>query len=194
MKYSIIKLIKAIYHLGDIFAPDDFGSFREGTCIPRNLSISNPQNIFLADHVQIGENAILFATNAKITIKRYFVSADGLKIATGQHERRVGRFLASITEDEKNHNIGLDKDVIINEDVWCGFDVSIMAGVEIGRGCTIAAGSVVTKSLPPYCIAAGVPAHPIKFYWTVEQILEHERMLYAEEDRLAEDFLRRIVK
>lgn len=88
----------------------------------------------------IGSNAILYATNAKIIIKKYFVSAYGLKISTGQHERRIGRFLASISEKEKNHNIGLDKDVIINEDVWAGFDVTIMAGVEIGRGVTIAAG------------------------------------------------------
>ena len=43
---------------------------------------------------------------------------------------------------------------------------------------TVAAGAVVTKSLPPYGICGGVPAKPIKFYWTIDQILEHEEKLY----------------
>lgn len=190
MRHSIIKALKMIFYISGKYQGDkDFGAFGENSFLPSHLSLSNPKNIFISDNVTIGDNAILFATNAKIIIKRYFVSADGLKIATGQHERRIGRFLGSITEKEKNHNLGLDKDVIINEDVWCGFNVCIMAGVEIGRGCTIAAGSVVTRSLPPYCMAAGIPARPIKFYWTVNQIIEHERILYKEKERFSREYL-----
>ena len=36
--------------------------------------------------------------------------------------------------------------------------MTILSGVHVGRGATIGAGAVVTKSLPPYCVAAGVPA------------------------------------
>ena len=189
MKRSIIQIIKKIIHLGDVYKKTDYGQLGECSHVSATTTISNPKNVFLADHVQIGENAILFATNAKIIIKRYFISADGLKIATGQHERRIGRFLGSINESEKNHNIGLDQDVIINEDVWTGFNVCIMAGVEIGRGCTIAAGSVVTKSLPPYTVCAGVPAKPIKCYWSIDQILQHEKVLYDEKDRISREEL-----
>lgn len=46
----------------------------------------------------------------------------------------------------------------IGHDVWIGRDALVMEGVEIGIGCIVAARSVVTKSLPPYSIAAGVPA------------------------------------
>ena len=192
MRYSMINAIKQFIKSGRRFNKKDFGKLGELSSLSSFIILSNPKNIFIDDHVTIGSNAILYATNAKIIIKKYFVSAYGLKISTGQHERRIGRFLASISEKEKNHNIGLDKDVIINEDVWAGFDVTIMAGVEIGRGVTIAAGSVVTHSLPAYCVAGGVPAKVIKFYWSIEQILEHEKILYSEEDRLSELTLRDI--
>ena len=192
MRYSMINAIKQFIKSGRRFNKKDLGKLGELSNLSSSIILSNPKNIFIDDHVTIGSNAILYATNAKIIIKKYFVSAYGLKISTGQHERRIGRFLASISEKEKNHNIGLDKDVIINEDVWAGFDVTIMAGVEIGRGVTIAAGSVVTHSLPAYCVAGGVPAKVIKFYWSIEQILEHEKILYSEEDRLSELTLRDI--
>lgn len=188
----MINAIKQFIKSGRRFNKKDFGKLGELSNLSSSIILSNPKNIFIDDHVTIGSNAILYATNAKIIIKKYFVSAYGLKISTGQHERRIGRFLASISEKEKNHNIGLDKDVIINEDVWAGFDVTIMAGVEIGRGVTIAAGAVVTHSLPAYCVAGGVPAKVIKFYWSIEQILEHEKILYSEEDRLSELTLRDI--
>lgn len=68
----------------------------------------------------------------------------------------------------------------------------MLAGVTIGRGCTIAAGAVVTKSVPPYCIIAGVPAKPIKFKWTIDEIIQHESMLYPENERIPRDELEKI--
>lgn len=51
--------------------------------------------------------------------------------------------------------------VVIGDDVWLGANVVITCGVTIGDGCVIAAGAVVTKDIPPYSIAAGVPARVI---------------------------------
>jgi acetyltransferase-like isoleucine patch superfamily enzyme len=48
--------------------------------------------------------------------------------------------------------------VTVGNDVWTGHHVHIMGGVTIGDGAVIAAGSVVTKDVPPYAIVAGVPA------------------------------------
>jgi acetyltransferase-like isoleucine patch superfamily enzyme len=52
-------------------------------------------------------------------------------------------------------------DVTIEDDVWIGTNATILPGVTIGRGSIVAAGSVVTKSVPPNVIVAGVPARLI---------------------------------
>ena len=52
--------------------------------------------------------------------------------------------------------------VIIEDDVWLGEKVSVMAGVHIGRGAIIGANSVVTKDIPAYAIAVGSPSKVIK--------------------------------
>jgi acetyltransferase-like isoleucine patch superfamily enzyme len=51
---------------------------------------------------------------------------------------------------------------VIGPDVWIGQAVMIRAGVHIGAGAVIGAGSVVTKDIPPYTVAAGVPCRPIR--------------------------------
>jgi virginiamycin A acetyltransferase len=53
-------------------------------------------------------------------------------------------------------------DTIIGNDVWIGYESLIMPGVKIGDGAVIAAKSVVVKDIPPYVIAGGNPARPIK--------------------------------
>lgn len=52
----------------------------------------------------------------------------------------------------------------IGDDVWIGANAVILAGVEIGKHSVIAAGSIVTRSVPPYSICAGNPAKVIKQY------------------------------
>jgi acetyltransferase-like isoleucine patch superfamily enzyme len=52
--------------------------------------------------------------------------------------------------------------VRIESDVWLGTRVIVLRGVTIGRGTVIGAGAVVTRSIPPFVFAAGVPAYVIK--------------------------------
>lgn len=54
------------------------------------------------------------------------------------------------------------KRVKIGEDVWVGANVVVMPGVTIGDGSVIGAGAVVTKDIPPYSVAVGVPAKVTK--------------------------------
>ena len=62
-------------------------------------------------------------------------------------------------------------------------------GVTVRRGTTVAAGAVVTKSTAPYSIVGGVPAKHIKFYWTIDQIMEHEAKLYEPSERYTREEL-----
>jgi len=146
--------------------------------------------VFIYDNVGIGPHVLLSTPNAKIIIKGNCAIAEHLTIHTGNHARVIGKFVTDITEANKPK--GYDKDVIIEKDVWIGSQVTILAGVHVGRGATIAAGAVVNKDVPPYSIVGGIPAKVIKFYWTKEQILEHESILYPEEERYSREELERI--
>lgn len=52
--------------------------------------------------------------------------------------------------------------ISIGDDVWIGANACILGGVEIGKGCVVGAGSVVTQSLEPYSVAVGNPARVVK--------------------------------
>lgn len=51
--------------------------------------------------------------------------------------------------------------VVIEDHVWIGTRAMIMPGVTLGRGCVVAAGAIVTRSVPPMTVVAGVPARPV---------------------------------
>jgi len=51
--------------------------------------------------------------------------------------------------------------ITIEDDVWLGTGTKVLDGVRIGRGTVVAAGAVVTRNLPPFVVAAGVPARAI---------------------------------
>ncbi len=59
-------------------------------------------------------------------------------------------------------NEGVNKPIIIHNDVWITMNCVIMKGVTIGKGAVIAVGSVVTRDVPPYTVVGGVPAKVIK--------------------------------
>jgi virginiamycin A acetyltransferase len=60
--------------------------------------------------------------------------------------------------------------IIIEDEVWIGLNCVILSGVTIGKGAVIAAGSTVTKNIPPYAIAGGSPAKVIKYRFDQEII------------------------
>lgn len=163
-----------------------YGYIADDVTLVPPIKLSNPKNIFLYGDNGL-KNATIYATSAKFIMKPHSGAAEGLHVSTGNHAMVIGKFYRTIKQNEKpKHDY---KDVVIESDVWIGRNVIILPEVHIGRGCTIAAGAVITKSMPPYCVVGGVPAKPIKFKWSIEQILEHESSLYAETDRFSREEL-----
>ena len=170
----------------------NFAQCADSVIITPPLYAGNPGNIYFGPNVCIGSNAYISAINAKFICKGNCAIAERLIVHTGNHARIVGKFVTDITE--ANKPLGYDKDVIVEEDVWIGCNETLLSGVTIGRGTTVAAGAVVSKSMPPYCVCGGVPAKFIKFYWTIDQILEHETKLYPEKDRYKREQLEELFK
>ena len=163
-----------------------FGFIADDVALTPPLILSHPENIFLYGDNGL-KNATIYADSAKFIMKKHSGAAEGLRVSTANHAMILGRFYRTIKQSEKP-KIKID-DIIIESDVWIGRNVTILSGVHIGRGCTVGAGAVVSKSLPPYCIAVGVPAKPIKFKWTIEEILQHEQQLYDPNERFTREEL-----
>lgn len=145
---------------------------------PLSSDIKGLQNLSIGDGTSIPKGSTIYCTEAPLTIGRKVIFGPHPTIITGDHRTDIiGRFIIDVTADEKlTEN---DAPVVIEDDVWCGANVTILKGVTIGRGSVIAAGAVVTQSFPPYSIIGGVPAKLIKMRFTEEQIREHERLLYG---------------
>lgn len=54
----------------------------------------------------------------------------------------------------------------LGSDVWVGDNVVILAGVKIGNGAVVGAGTIVTKNIPDFSIVVGNPAHILRFRFT----------------------------
>lgn len=136
---------------------------------------SNPANLYMYDNTSIMKNWTLISDTGKFIMKENSIAAPNLTVITGNHNRLIDHTLEDCIA---NRLADVEKDVVVEEEVWLGANVTLLPGVTIGRGTTVAAGSVVTKDLPPYTVCAGIPAQVKKHYWTDEQIAEHERLIY----------------
>lgn len=74
-------------------------------------------------------------------------------------------------------------DIIVDDDVWIGYNVTILSGVHIGQGAVIGAGSIVTKDVPPYAIVCGNPAKIIKYRFDSDLIKALLKIDYSKLDK-----------
>lgn len=148
---------------------------------PGNLS-----NVYLYDNTNIYHHFKFISVSGKFIMKRNSGAAAGLTVITGNHQRIKGVFFKDISS---KHTYDIEKDVIVCEDVWIGANVTLLSGVTIGRGATIGANTVCFKSIPPYALVVGNPAKIVGFNFTPEEIIEHEKVLYPEKERLPFELL-----
>ncbi len=111
--------------------------------IGRNCGIGWQTTIAVGRTIRLGDNV-------RISGRAFLAGYPGHPIDA--RARAAGR---PDTEDQ----IG---DIVLEDDVWLGTNATVSAGVTIGKGTIVAAGSVVTKDLPPGVLAAGVPAKVIR--------------------------------
>lgn len=114
--------------------------------------------IILGNNCSIGEDAHITAINS-IRLGNNVLMGKKVLITDNAH----GASLAELLDIAPNMRPLISKGpVVIDDNVWIGEKASIMPGVHIGKGTIVAANSVVTKDVPPYCVVAGVPAVIIK--------------------------------
>ena len=113
------------------------------------------RNTFLGKNVNF--NGMKIKGNGKVVIGNNFHSGQECLMITSYHKYDGGD---AIPYDSKED---IDKDIIIEDNVWLGDRVIILGGVKIGEGAIIQAGSVVIKDIPKYAIAGGHPAKVFKY-------------------------------
>ena len=129
------------------------------------LNINNRDEKYL---IEIGENVeindeVHIGATEKIIIGDNVLIASKVYISDHNHGSYKGEeqdFPMSIPKERKIYS----SPIKIEKNVWIGEFVSILQGVTIGEGSIIGTMSVVTKDIPPYTIAVGSPAKPIKKY------------------------------
>lgn len=146
-------------------------------------------NLSLGNNVSIPRFAHIFCTDSPLTIGNNVIFGPAPTIVTGDHRIDVVGKPIILSLEKLPEN---DAPVVIQDDVWVGAHVTILKGVTIGRGSVVAAGSLVNKSTPPYSISGGIPAKTIKFRFTINEILEHECILYPEDKRYTREELERL--
>lgn len=128
--------------------------------------------------IYIGTNSMITCgEEAEIQIGKNFHATEHLRL-TSLNRVTIGNNVllgSDVTIIDSNHGMNgndlekgynnqkmLKSTVNIQDNVWCGDRVIILPGASIGCGSIIGAGSIVTKDVPPYCIAVGNPARVIK--------------------------------
>lgn len=125
--------------------------------ILRNATINTIEKGFIeiGDNVHVGESSMITAYQ-KVKI--------GNNVMIGPHN-----IIVDLSHGKDRLDIPMRiqpptaKTIVIEDDVWISSNCVILPGVTIGKGSVIGAGAVVTKDIPAYAIAGGVPAHVLKW-------------------------------
>jgi acetyltransferase-like isoleucine patch superfamily enzyme len=131
-------------------------TINDGVAIERNVSIGCVDDT----HIDIGQETFLgpgvcIAGPGDIKIGKRCLIAANTGIYANNHN------FANSLEPIKYQGISC-KGIVIEDDCWIGHGAVILDGVTVGEGSVIGAGAVVTKNIPPYSVAVGIPAQVIK--------------------------------
>jgi acetyltransferase-like isoleucine patch superfamily enzyme len=123
-----------------------------GVNVAPNVSIANGQRVTIGDGSHIGARCHLWAgyNTGRVVIGEEALLGPEVFLTASNYGIEPGR--------APMHQRTVEADVVIGKGVWLGARVMVLAGVTVGDGAIVGAGAVVTKDLPPNCIAGGIPA------------------------------------
>lgn len=189
LKIPVLRSITRL-HLKNAFAK----AWRDKN--PHNLTeVGNrefPINVVTVGNASYGMlhvQSLFEQEGEKLTIGNYVSIGPGVQFLLGvNHQTKTfttyplySRLIAASNKDALNNG-----PIVIEDEAWIGTDAIIMSGVTIGKGAMIAAGSVVTKDVPPYAIVGGVPAQLIRYKFS-EEIIKILHPIYLND--LSKEFL-----
>ena len=126
-------------------------------------------------------NAIVYRwSDAPLIIGKYCSISYGVKFILDDGHHKVD-IVSSYPF--KSNDIGEKRGIKIGNDVWIGMNAIILNGITIGNGVTIAAGSVVTKDVPDYCVVAGVPGRIVKRKCTLKEAEQMNKIAWWDWDK-----------
>ena len=120
---------------------------------------NTPVKISIGDGCMFGPDMHITAVNS-IRIGKNVRTGKSVLISDNSHGDPKDMALRNIAPNARP--IYSKGAIVIGDNVWIGEKAAILAGVTIGEGAIIGANAVVTKNIPPYSIAAGIPARIIK--------------------------------
>lgn len=141
-RYFIGKNVQIGYRIG--------GQYKKGYC---ELQARNSEAI-----IHIGDNVCINNNFLAICCKKIYI---GEHCRIGINCQMIDSDFHGILPEQRSHH-GESGEIIIGNNVWIGNNVLVLKGVSIGDNSVVAAGSVVTKSIPPNEIWGGAPARFIR--------------------------------
>ena len=131
-------------------------AIEDGVGIMANSYVyADPGDCAIGAGTSINNNVQINASGGRIAIGRSVLIGPNCVLRAADHE------FSDTTRDirEQGSRAG---EIIIEDNVWLGSNVVVTRDVRIGTGAVIGAGAVVTRDVPPYAVAAGVPARVIR--------------------------------
>lgn len=165
-----------------------FKHFGSGSLIKHNALIVGMENITIGNNVVLGKELVMAIHTANVggDFRPTITIGDESNIGDYSHITCINKISIGksvlmgrrVTITDNSHGTfdmvdlrippalrklqSKNRGVEICDRVWIGENVVVLPGVRIGEGCIIAAGAIVSKDIPPYSIAGGVPAKVIK--------------------------------
>lgn len=111
-------------------------------------------NLTIGDSNYFNRDIRIDCRGAKVNFGNKILIGPGCSFETGGHSTML---------NEKNMRDHTSADILIEDSVWLGANVTVLQGITIGEGAVVAAGAVITKDVQKYSVVGGVPARIIKY-------------------------------